>query len=66
MGTSFSTPIVAGLVACLWQALPNKTALEIIDLIRQTSSQYQYPDNVYGYDIPNFWRAYMIGKVNNE
>ena len=66
MGTSFSTPIVAGLVACLWQALPNKTALEIIDLIRQTSSQYQYPDNVYGYGIPNFWRAYMIGKVNNE
>ena len=66
MGTSFSTPIVAGLVACLWQALPDKTALEIINLVRQTSSQYQYPDNVYGYGIPNFWRAYMIGKVNNE
>ena len=63
MGTSFSTPIVAGLVACLWQALPNKTALEIINLVRQTSSQYQEPDNIYGYGIPNFWRAYMIGKV---
>lgn len=63
MGTSFSTPIVAGLVACLWQALPNKTALEIINLIRQTSSQYQEPDNIYGYGIPNFWRAYMIGKI---
>ena len=66
MGTSFSTPVVAGLVACLWQALPNKTALEIIKLVRQTSSQYQEPDNVYGYGIPNFWRAYMIGKVNSE
>lgn len=63
MGTSFSTPIVAGLVACLWQALPNKTAIEIINLVRQTSSQYQEPDNIYGYGIPNFWRAYMIGKV---
>ena len=63
MGTSFSTPVVAGLVACLWQALPNKTALEIINLVRQTSSQYQQPDNIYGYGIPNFWRAYMIGKV---
>ena len=63
MGTSFSTPVVAGLVACLWQALPNKTALEIINLVRQTSSQYQDPDNVYGYGIPNFWRAYMIGKA---
>ena len=63
MGTSFSTPIVAGLVACLWQALPDKTALEIINLVRQTSSQYQEPDNIYGYGIPNFWRAYMVGKV---
>ena len=66
MGTSFSTPVVAGLVACLWQALPDKTALEIINLVRQTSSQNQEPNNVYGYGIPNFWRAYMIGKVNNE
>lgn len=63
MGTSFSTPIVAGLVACLWQALPNKTALEIITLIRQTASQHNQPDNIYGYGIPNFWRAYMIGKA---
>jgi subtilisin family serine protease len=66
MGTSFSTPIVAGLVACLWQAMPEKTALDIINLVRQTSSQYQDPDNIYGYGIPNFWRAYMIGKVNNN
>lgn len=62
MGTSFSTPVVAGLVACLWQALPKLTALEIIQLIRETSSNYQEPDNVYGYGTPNFWRAYMIGK----
>ena len=63
MGTSFSTPIVAGLVACLWQALPNKTALDIINLVRQTASQQEEPDNIYGYGTPNFWRAYMIGKT---
>lgn len=66
MGTSFSTPIVTGLVACLWQALPEKTALEIIDLVRRTSSSYQKPDNIYGYGTPNFWKAYMIGKVKSE
>ena len=64
MGTSFSTPIVCGLVACLWQALPDKTAIDIINLVRQTASQYQEPDNIYGYGIPNFWRAYMIGRIN--
>ena len=63
MGTSFSTPLVAGLVACLWQALPEKTALEIIELVRQTGSNAKDPDNIFGYGIPNFWRAYMIGKA---
>ena len=57
MGTSFSTPIVAGLVACLWQSLPKKSALDIMNLVRQTSSSYQEPDNIYGYGTPNFWRA---------
>ena len=65
MGTSFSTPIVCGLVACLWQAFPEKTAIDIINLVRQTSSNYQTPDNIYGYGTPNFWRAYMVGKMNN-
>ena len=63
MGTSFSTPVVCGLVACLWQAFPNKTAIDIINLIRKTSNNYQTPDNVYGYGKPDFWRAYMTGKI---
>jgi len=50
-------------VACLWQALPEKTALDIIALVRQTANQHDQPDNIYGYGIPNFWRAYMIGKM---
>ena len=64
MGTSFSTPIVAGLVACLWQALPNKTALQIIDLVRQNGNNHDKPDNIFGYGTPNFWRAYMVGRAS--
>jgi subtilisin family serine protease len=59
MGTSFSTPVVCGLVACLWQGLRDKTALEIIDIVRRCGNQYAEPTNVYGYGIPDFWKAYQ-------
>ena len=62
MGTSFSTPIVCGMVACLWQALRQKSALEIIELVRQSADQYDTPDNIYGYGMPDFWKAYENGR----
>ena len=58
MGTSFSTPLICGLVACLWQALPDKTAYEIIDIVRQSASQYYESTNILGYGIPDFRQAY--------
>ena len=63
MGTSFSTPLISGLVACLWQGLRQKTALEIIELVRRSTLQYEEPDNIYGYGTPDFWRAYMVGQT---
>ena len=62
VGTSFSSPLVAGLVACLWQALPDKSAREIIDLVCRSANKYRQPDNIYGYGVPNFWKAYQLGK----
>ena len=66
MGTSFSSPVVCGLVACLWQAMPDKTASEIIEIIRRTGNNYQHPDNIYGYGVPDFWQAFMEGKVKSK
>ena len=66
MGTSFSSPVVCGLVACLWQAMRNKTAEEIMDIIRRTGNNYQHPDNIYGFGVPDFWEAYMRGEVRGE
>ena len=60
-GTSFATPIVAGLGVCLWQALPWLTNKEIIELIRQTASQANQPDVEKGYGIPDFYKAYRRG-----
>lgn len=57
-GTSFSTPIVAGLGACLWQALSWLTNKEMIRLIQQTASQPNQPDVEKGYGIPDMQKAY--------
>lgn len=56
-GTSFSGPIIAGMVACLWQALPNKTNEEIVQLIKQSASIYATPNTELGYGIPDFSAA---------
>ncbi|KQB37570.1 S8 family serine peptidase [Flavobacterium aquidurense] len=53
-GTSFSCPIMAGMIACLWQAFPSKTNKEIREMILQSSDRYTTPNNTYGYGIPNF------------
>ena len=62
-GTSFSSPLVAGMVACLWQALPGKTAKQIIKLVKLAGDTQQHPDNVFGYGVPDFWKAYQTGKA---
>jgi hypothetical protein len=56
-GTSFSCPIMAGMVACFWQAYPSKTAQEIKDLITQSADRYSEPTYQYGYGIPDFSSA---------
>ena len=56
-GTSCSSPVMAGLTACLWQAHQNSTNMEVIDAIRRSASQYFNPDSVYGYGIPNMLTA---------
>ncbi|MBL0047913.1 MAG: S8 family peptidase [Bacteroidetes bacterium] len=59
-GTSFASPVTAGMVACLRQANPTKNYLEIIDAIQQSASQYLTPDSLKGYGIPNFNLANIL------
>ena len=53
-GTSFSSPIIAGMTACLWQAHYQKSNMQIIKAITQSAHLYQKPDNQIGYGIPNY------------
>ncbi|MGB1211148.1 putative secreted protein (Por secretion system target) [Lacinutrix venerupis] len=60
-GTSFSSPIMAGGIVCLWQALPDFTNAEIMQLVRETASQYNNPDYFLGYGIPDLSLALAQG-----
>ncbi len=53
-GTSFSSPITAGAVACLWQAKPEFTNAQIMQLVRESAHLYNNPTDKMGYGIPNF------------
>ena len=57
-GTSFSSPVIAGAIACFWQAFPNKNYSEVMDIIRKSSDRFDNPTAQYGYGIPNFENAY--------
>ena len=59
-GTSYSNPNLAGLVACLWQAFPEFSNMEIYDAVKRSSNRYLNPDQRYGYGIPNFKTAFGI------
>ena len=61
-GTSFSSPIMCGMVTCLWQACPDLTAKEIIRIVRQAGDRSGFPDNIYGYGVPDMWKAYQTYK----
>lgn len=57
-GTSFSSPIMAGMVACLWQSFPTKTASEIKQLIKESGDLFSNPTAQKGYGIPDFESIY--------
>ena len=59
-GTSFASPIMCGIVACFWQACPWLTAKEVIKAVQQAGDRVDFPDNIYGYGVPNLWKAYLM------
>lgn len=57
-GTSYATPILAGAVACLWQANPGKTNIEILRALKATANRTSSPDNQYGWGLPDMCAAH--------
>ena len=64
-GTSFSAPILSGLIACLWQAFPNLTNTDIVNLVRESGHLYANPTDQEGYGIPNFNKIFNTLNLEN-
>lgn len=63
-GTSFSGPVMAGIMACLWQKHPTRTAQDLLYSVRLSSSQGLMPDTLYGHGIPNLALAStLLGRM---
>jgi hypothetical protein len=58
-GTSYATPILAGLVSCLWQAFPEASNMKIIDVIQQHASRSDAPNITMGYGIPDVKKSFV-------
>ena len=58
-GTSFASPIIAGMVACLREAFPDASVEEIFDAIRNSSDQSNLPNVSFGYGMPDFEKAFQ-------
>ena len=76
-GTSFSTPITAGICALILSAHPELTPLQVRDAVRNTASLSGNPNNILGWGIVNAYDAllyhgmawsndFQIEKTENE
>lgn len=61
-GTSFSGPVMCGIAACLWQAYPHLTNIQLLDIIRRSGNRFEKPNNSYGYGIPDMEKAMLLAK----
>lgn len=59
-GTSFSSPVLAGMTAAFWQAHRDVPATEIRRILTISASQNLRPDTLLGHGIPDFSLADLL------
>lgn len=63
-GTSFASPLIAGLAAGVWQAKPELNNMEVIQLLKSSANQFMDPDTLLGYGVPDFNKIKNIVLAN--
>ena len=59
-GTSYSCPVLAGGVACLWPYFNTYSTQQIIQWLHLSASNYYKPNKYFGYGVPNLFLAYQF------
>ncbi len=66
-GTSYSSPLIAGFIACLWQSDPTIKPQALMQMVRQSSNSFNAPTDSLGYGIPDFQKAHFeVLKTQNS
>lgn len=56
-GTSYASPILCGLAACLWQSYPWLTNMELLEILKKSANRYHAPELPYGNGIVDIQKA---------
>lgn len=59
-GTSFSAPVITGLVACMLQKNPDLGPSEVRSILNKSAHLYPYPNNYLGYGVPKVERVLRL------
>ena len=59
-GTSYSTPLIAGVAAMFMQAWPNLTLMAVRNALLLAGSRAEFPDNNVGFGVPNIGAAILF------
>ncbi len=65
-GTSLSCPVIGGVLALVRGAHPEWSTDQVEEALKQTASQADHPDNVYGWGVPDVVAAIRYPEVEVE
>lgn len=63
IGTSFSSPMVAGVVCQILQVNPNLNPYQVWEVLTSTADKSSSPDSLYGWGIVNAWDAIKKAEI---
>ncbi len=65
-GTSYASPNICGMIACLWQAYPKLSNKDLLDVVRKSADRYNNPVVPYGYGIADMQKAMLLAKAVSD